>query len=62
MITGSRMTDTKTVEAARYIYAGSELRPTLLKMEDYHGNPAFVPVSQYGDAGNVATGEICAIS
>lgn len=61
MITGSRMTDTKTVEAARYIYVGSELRPTLLKMKDYHGNPAFVPVSQYGDAGNVATGEIGAI-
>jgi len=58
MITGSRMVDTKVINAARYMYIGSELRPSIERMEDYHGNQAFIPIAQYGAAGNVARGEI----
>ena len=61
MITGSRMIDTRTVEGARPIYIGSELIPTIKAMTDLHGNPAFIPVNQYADAGNVANGEIGAV-
>jgi len=58
VISGSRMVDTKTIAAARCMYIGSELIPTLRAMTDLHGNPAFVPVQQYADAGNVLNGEI----
>ena len=61
IITGSRMTDTKTIGAARYAFVGSELKKSLLKMKDYFNNPAFVPVQQYAEAGNVAAGEIGSI-
>lgn len=62
IIAGSRMIDTKTIPAARYIYIGSELKPSLLAMKDYHDRPAFVPVHQYADAGNVAEGEIGSVA
>jgi N4-gp56 family major capsid protein len=58
VIAGSRMVDTKTIAAARVMYIGSELIPTLRAMTDLHGNPAFVSVQQYADAGNVLNGEI----
>jgi len=61
IIAGSRMTDTKVVNAARYMYIGSELIPTVMRMTDYHDNKAFIPVAQYASAGNVARGEIGAI-
>lgn len=62
VISGSRMTDTKTVAKARYCYIGSALESTLYKMKDYHGEQAFIPVQMYADAGNVAKGEIGAIA
>lgn len=58
VIAGSRMVDTKTIAAARVMYIGSELIPTIRAMKDLHDNPAFVPVQQYADAGNVLNGEI----
>jgi N4-gp56 family major capsid protein len=61
IISGSRMVDTKVVNAARYIYVGSEMQPTIMRMTDYHGNKAFIPVAQYASAGNVARGEFGAI-
>ena len=61
IIAGSRMTDTKVVNAARYAYCGSELQPALMRMTDYHGNQAFIPVAKYADAGNVARGEFGAV-
>ena len=61
LITGSRMVDTKVVNAARYAYIGSELLPTLMQMTDYHGNPAWIPVAQYGSATTIARGEHGAI-
>lgn len=61
IIAGSRMVDTKVVNAARYIYIGSELVPSIMRMTDYHSNKAFIPVAQYASAGNVAKGEIGAV-
>lgn len=61
LISGSRMTDTKTIGAARYAFVGSELKPVLLKMTDPFGQAAFVPVQQYAAAGNIANGEIGSI-
>ena len=61
LIAGSRMVDTKVVNAARYIYIGSELLPTIMRLTDYHGNKAFLPVASYASAGQVARGEVGAI-
>lgn len=57
MITGSRMTDTKTVAGARYMYCGSEMLITLEKMVDYHNERAWIPVEKYASAGTIARGE-----
>jgi N4-gp56 family major capsid protein len=61
VITGSRMIDTKVVNAARYAYIGSELEPALMRLTDYHGERAFIPVAQYGAAATIARGEIGAV-
>jgi N4-gp56 family major capsid protein len=61
IITGSRMIDTRTIDGARYMYVGSELLPMLKSMEDNFGNPAFIPVHQYGAAATLATGEVGSI-
>ena len=59
IITGTRMVDTKTIDAARYMYIGSELIPTIKRMTDFFSNQAFIPVQQYGAAGgSLAVGEI----
>jgi N4-gp56 family major capsid protein len=57
LITGSRMVDTRVINAARYAYIGSELIPSLMRMVDYHGDRAYIPVAQYGAAGTIARGE-----
>jgi len=61
VITGSRMVDTRVVNAARYAYIGSELIPAFMRMVDYHSERAFLPVAQYGAAGTIARGEIGAV-
>jgi len=61
MITGSRMIDTKVVNAARYCYVGSELELTLEGMLDLHDAPAWKSVETYAKAGNVASSEIGAV-
>ncbi len=61
MITGSRMIDTKTIDAARIMYVGSELIPTLRAMEDLHGNEAFIPVQKYAAGASTMRGEIGSI-
>lgn len=58
VITGSRMVDTKTLPAARILYIGSELQPTIMGMKDLHANPAFIPVQHYASAGTTLRGEI----
>ena len=61
IITGSRMVDTKVIPAARIMYIGSEMQPTIEKMKDYHGNPAFIPLAHYADAGSEINGEVGAV-
>ena len=61
VITGSRMIDTRVVNSARYMYIGSELLPSIMKMVDYHGNQAFIPIAQYGAAATIARGEVGAV-
>ncbi len=58
VITGSRMVDTRVVEAARVMYIGSELIPLVKKMTDLFGNQAFISVAQYGAASATLNGEI----
>ena len=62
VITGSRMVDTKVVNSGYYMYVGSEMVPTLSRMTDHHGNPAFVGVEHYAHTGiagvNSINGEI----
>ena len=58
VITGTRMVDTKVIPAARIMYMGSELIPTVRAMKDLHNNPAFIPVEKYAAGGNTVTGEI----
>ena len=58
IITGTRMIDTKVVDAARYMYIGSEMIPTVKKMVDPFNNQAFIAVQHYAAAGTLAVGEI----
>ena len=61
VITGTRMVDTKTLPAARVLYCGSELLPTLKAMKDLHNNAAFISVEKYAAGGTVLNGEVGAI-
>jgi N4-gp56 family major capsid protein len=58
VITGSRMIDTKTISSGRVMYIGSEMVNTVKRIVDLFGNPAFIPVHQYADAGTLLNGEI----
>ncbi len=58
VITGSRMIDTKVINSGRIMYIGSELESTVRRMVDSFGNPAFIPVQHYADAGTILNGEI----
>jgi N4-gp56 family major capsid protein len=58
VITGSRMIDTRVINGARFAYIGSELLPTLMRMTDYHGEKAWIPVAQYGAATQLVRGEV----
>lgn len=57
IITGTRNIDTKTINACRVMYCGSEMIPTLEAMQDMHGNPAFIPVRQYAAGTTLLNGE-----
>lgn len=61
VITGTRMTDTKTINGGRVLYVGSELIPLLRAMVDLHNQPAFVGVEKYAAGTTVLNGEIGAI-
>jgi N4-gp56 family major capsid protein len=61
VITGTRMTDTKTINAARVMFIGSELLPLCKGMKDLHNNPAFVSVEKYAAAGTTMNGEVGSI-
>ena len=61
VISGSRYIDTKVIGAGRVAYIGSELAPVVMEILDSFGNPAFVAVQHYSDAGTVLNGEIGAV-
>lgn len=56
--TGTRLVDTKTIPAARVLFCGSELQPTLEAMVDLHNKQAFIPVQHYAAGTSVLNGEI----
>lgn len=58
VITGSRYTDTRVINAARVMYVSIDLVDSLRRMTDYHGNQAFISVEHYADAGNILNGEV----
>ena len=61
IISGSRMTDTKTVMGGRVMYIGPDLIPLVRKMTDISGSgvgSGFIGVEKYADATNVLNGEI----
>jgi N4-gp56 family major capsid protein len=58
IIKGSRMIDTRVISGARPLLIGSALKNTVRAMVDMHGNPAFIDVKHYADAGNLMNGEI----
>ena len=58
IIQGTRLIDTKTVAAARWMFIGPELIQTFERMVDYHNLPAFVPVEQYAAGTTVHQNEI----
>jgi len=58
LITGTRLVDTKTLPAARFMYIGSELIPTVEKMVDDFGDKLFKSVETYAAGTTVANGEI----
>ena len=51
-IKGSQDTDVVNIGSARYAFIGSELIPTLMRLTDYHGDRAFVPVEKYAKIEN----------
>ena len=51
-IKGSQDTDVINIGSARYAFIGSELIPTLMRLTDYHGDKAFVPVEKYAKIEN----------
>lgn len=61
IIDGSRMVDTKTIDDAMFMHIGSELIPTVKKMTDTFGNPAFVAARHYAASTTLARGEIGSI-
>ena len=61
IISGSRMTDTRTVNGGRVMYIGPDLIPLVRKMTDISGTgvgTGFTSVEKYADAANIMNGEI----
>lgn len=67
-ITGSQDTDVTNISAARYMFVGSEMIPTIMRMTDYHSAKAFIPIEKYAQKGtggkyvNALHGEIGAVA
>lgn len=59
--TGTVKIDTKTINAARLMYIGSELKNTLRKMKDFFDEKAFVGVQHYAAGTTPLRGEIGSI-
>jgi N4-gp56 family major capsid protein len=67
-VVGSRDTDVLNIQSARYMFIGSELIPTIMRMTDYFSGKAFVPVEKYANSGtdgkyvNTLHGEIGSVA
>lgn len=61
IITGSRLIDTKVISGGRVAYIGPDLSILIRGMEDLFGNPAFIAIQHYADAGTILNGEIGAV-
>ena len=57
-ISGSRMTDTKTIPAARAMFIGTDVELMIRDMKDNFGERAFVPVEKYAAGGTLLRGEV----
>lgn len=60
-IFGSRMIDTRTINEARYLHIGSDLKLVYKNMRDVPGaagEKVFIPAQQYGAATTIVNGEI----
>lgn len=58
MYTGTNLTDTRTIGAARPMFIGTELQPTVENMLNTNGEEAFIPVHKYAAGGAILNGEI----
>lgn len=58
VLTGSRMIDTKTINAARIMYVGPEMESTLDALVDNHNNKAMIDVRHYEGQTTTLNGEI----
>lgn len=58
IITGSRYIDTKVVPSARIAFVSADVVPVLMRLQDLFGNPAFVEIQHYADAGTIMNGEV----
>lgn len=61
IITGTRLTDTKTVDSTRILYCGKELVRALRVLKDPFGNPAFVGREKYAAGKTLLNGEVGAV-
>lgn len=61
IISGSKYTDTRTIQAARIMYGSPEAVAELMNLKDQFDKPAFVPLHQYADAGKALEGEVGSI-
>lgn len=61
IISGSRYTDTRTIQASRILYAGPEMVAELQNLKDQFDEPAFVMLHKYADGGTAMLGEVGSI-
>lgn len=61
ILSGTRNIDTKVIPAARYIFVGPELRPSLEAMKNLHDDAAFIPAERYAAGTTLAAGEVGSI-
>lgn len=61
VITGDRMEDTLTINAARFMYVSPALVPTLKRMVDNFGNQALIEARHYGGQTTIMKNELGSI-
>lgn len=61
ILSGSNKIDTRTINASRIMFVGTEIQQDLKRLKDYHGERAFTSVEKYADQTNIVRGEIGSI-